>query len=148
MRTVAVLNQKGGVGKTTVTLGLASGADASSEYSFVTELLFQVANIGSTALTHVQVRDRLNHTFPAPAEFVVLEPPVASLGLTGNPNFDGNADAHLLLGEDTLASGDSGTIRVVIGFNAAGSKALGDVSFGVSVSGSSPTGGVKDVQAG
>ncbi|MEZ5295620.1 MAG: ParA family protein [Ilumatobacteraceae bacterium] len=37
-RTVAVLNQKGGVGKTTVTLGLASAADAARRKVLVVDL--------------------------------------------------------------------------------------------------------------
>ncbi len=99
---------------------LRSGADAATEYTFVTELQFVVANIGPTALAQVQVRDRLNQTFPPPANFLVLEAPVASLGLAANPNFSGNSDSSLLLGHDILASGDSGTIAVVVGFNAGG----------------------------
>ena len=43
-RTVAVLNQKGGVGKTTVTLGLASAADAAGRRVLVVDLDPQAAS--------------------------------------------------------------------------------------------------------
>jgi uncharacterized repeat protein (TIGR01451 family) len=53
-------------------------------------------------LTNVQVQDDLTPTFGPTATFAVISAPIASAGLTTNPNYNGSTDINLLSGANTV----------------------------------------------
>ncbi len=80
MATVAVLNQKGGVGKTTVTLGLASAADAAGRRVLVIDLDPQASSSWVLGVDP--------DTFPAAAPATDREPVTVAEVLDGRPLAD------------------------------------------------------------
>ena len=71
-----------------------------------------VENTGDVALSNLQVTDDLTSTFAAATSYSIVS--VLPGPFTINPGFDGDSDTNLLAGTDTLASGDSGVITLVI----------------------------------
>ncbi len=81
-------------------------------------LVFAVENLGSAALTDVQVTDDLASTFPAPVTFSIQAGPVASGTLTANGGFNGSGDINLLnAAASTLATGASDSVSLTVRFN-------------------------------
>jgi LPXTG-site transpeptidase (sortase) family protein len=71
-----------------------------------------VENTGDVALYNLQVTDDLASAFASATSYSVVS--VLPGPFTLNSNFDGEADINLLGGTDTLDSGDSGTITLVV----------------------------------
>jgi LPXTG-site transpeptidase (sortase) family protein len=71
-----------------------------------------VENFGTTVLNNVQVSDDLSTTFAAPTTFTVQS--LTSADFTVNAGYDGNGDANLLAGTDSLAAGANGNITLVV----------------------------------
>ena len=69
-------------------------------------------NLGSAALTNVQVVENLSATFPSPATFAIQTAPVAGADLTVNPAFNGSSDTNLLTASSS--SLNLGASRTVI----------------------------------
>jgi uncharacterized repeat protein (TIGR01451 family) len=83
--------------------------------SFDVPITLTLENLGNVALQDVQVTDVLTGTFPAPATFSIASPP-ASPSLAVNPSYDGDADANLLAGSDSLAVGATATVSFTVRF--------------------------------
>ncbi len=78
-------------------------------------LEFVVENLGTEALTDVQVTDDLASTFPAPVTFSVQAGPSATGSLTANGGFNGSGDINLLnAGASTLATGASASVTLTV----------------------------------
>jgi LPXTG-site transpeptidase (sortase) family protein len=71
-----------------------------------------VLNTGNVTLSNIQVTDDLNTAFPAPASFNVVT--LMSGTFSVNNNYNGDTDINLLTGSDTLNTGDSGIITLVV----------------------------------
>lgn len=106
MRTVAVLNQKGGVGKTTVTLGLASAAVAAGAKVLVVDLDPQGAS--SWVLGHDQATDE--EGYPTLADLLATEPATADVR-TARTTSAWHPDLQLLTGDRRLQDFESGSLR-------------------------------------
>ncbi|MEM7082061.1 MAG: OmpA family protein [Pseudomonadota bacterium] len=96
----------------------------------------RVENFGDVPLSGVQITDDFSATFPAPAVFAIQS--VTSTDLAVNPAFDGRADTNLLLGNDQLVVGSSGTVSVVLLITPG--DALGTFNNTAVGSGTSPVG--------
>ncbi len=71
-----------------------------------------VENTGDVALYNLQVTDDLASTFATATSYTVVS--VLPGPFIVNANFDGDSDINLLTGTDTLDSGNSGTITLVV----------------------------------
>lgn len=96
---------------------------------------FVVKNYGTKDLTNIQIAEDLEAAFPAPTLFTVTS--VLSSDLSVNADFDGSAHKDLLAGTDTLLSGESATITLVV--NVTPAKA-GPFNNMATVSGETSTG--------
>ena len=107
------------------TLGLAKDLVsvveiAPTEFDVTFDLLLNNLS-ASQAATNVQIVEDLNATFSGANSWSLTSATPGTL-LALNPNYDGNTDTNLLAGTDTLATGASDTIRLLIrvdtgGFN-------------------------------
>lgn len=103
MRTVAVLNQKGGVGKTTVTLGLASAAAAAGQRVLVADLDPQAAS------TWVLGRDP-GAGAPSLADLLSAEPTAAAVRAAVVTSAWSDA-VHVLPADPSLQGLESGPLK-------------------------------------
>ncbi len=71
-----------------------------------------IRNAGDVTLTDVQLTDDLSTAFNGADAYTVNS--VTSADLAVNPAFDGASDQNLLLGNDTLAIGASGTLVIAL----------------------------------
>jgi|GEM_PF-1064400 len=83
-----------------------------SNYSLTYRL--NVANTGDTALADTQVEDKLATTFAAAKAWTVEAVTVSNGDCTASTTFNGDSDAGLLSGTDTLATGTSCVIDVKV----------------------------------
>ncbi|MBT8057579.1 MAG: DUF11 domain-containing protein [Gammaproteobacteria bacterium] len=87
-------------------LGVAKQAEPvvdNLDGTFSVKLTMYLENLGNVVLNNVQVSDDLRAVFPEPSAFEISE--LASLDLSVNPGFDGDADINMLLGTDSLDPG-------------------------------------------
>jgi uncharacterized repeat protein (TIGR01451 family) len=68
-----------------------------------------IKNMGITKLTDIQATDDLRGPFIWSPSFAVQD--IRSNDLTPNPAYDGKQDTNLLMGDDTLDVGESGTVE-------------------------------------
>jgi len=68
-----------------------------------------IKNMGITKLTEIQAADDLRGPFRWSLSFAVQD--IRSNDLTPNPAYDGKQDTNLLMGDDTLDVGESGTVE-------------------------------------
>ncbi len=94
-----------------ITKSVASIATVSTGTYNVTFSLV-VKNTGNVPLANVQVTDNLNLTFPLPTTYSVVS--INSATLSVNPLYNGNSNINMLVGSDTMAVGQEGTITLVV----------------------------------
>lgn len=100
-------------------LGLAkevvpNSAKVVSPGVFEVSFLLTYKNLGAIPATNVQITDDLEATFPSPVTFVVTALPNTNGGLNPNPGYDGITDTRLLVGNQSLAAGQSGTVTLTV----------------------------------
>lgn len=105
-------------------IGLAKEADTPElqpDGSYNVSFLFTVQNLGNTKLTNVQVADSMIATFPAPAHFTIIVPPVSTGTLTPNSNYNGMNDVNLLVDTASYVNvGMTETISLVVNIKTVG----------------------------
>lgn len=90
--------------------------DDNGDGTFTANFVLSLENVGNEPMVNLQVADNL---FLAPSNFPTGSTVVigaATGGLTPNGSFDGNSDANLLSGTDTLAVNGIGTVALAITF--------------------------------
>ncbi|MGB0843453.1 MAG: hypothetical protein ACPGVN_01775 [Alphaproteobacteria bacterium] len=111
--------------------GMSIGEPGQFDVTF--ELI--VANLGGETLSQVQVSDDLSFLFGSDAILIdVTEPILDNINLTaGNSAYNGSSNPDLLLGQDVLEGGATGTIRFSARFEASSGIALSSQAFGQAV---------------
>ncbi|MEZ5341710.1 MAG: hypothetical protein R2706_09715 [Acidimicrobiales bacterium] len=90
--------------------------------TFTVDYSVVIENTGNESLAGVQVVDDLASNFPGGYTVSGL----TSLTLGVDPAFDGNTSQNLLLGSDSLAVGDRGTIKFSVTFLPASTASIGN----------------------
>jgi len=83
--------------------------------SFQTVYSFNVANIGNSVGSNVQLVDNLNSTFPLPMTYTVVGLN-ANSPLTVNSSYDGNSTIALLSGTNSLNPSQSSVVTLTVNF--------------------------------
>jgi LPXTG-site transpeptidase (sortase) family protein len=73
---------------------------------------FYIENFGTVTVSQLQVVDDLTAAFPLPTTFTVQS--ISSTQFTENSAYNGSSDTNLLTGDDSLNSGQSGTITLIV----------------------------------
>jgi len=127
-------------------IGVAKQASAVTDNgngSYTTTISLSLENLGNVSLSNVQVTDSLSGVFTNPATFTVGAVQTTG-GLTANNNYDGDNDANLLAGSDSLAVGATATVAFDINFTPNG--ASGPFNNSAAATGQSPGGsGTTDI---
>lgn len=100
-----------GAAKTPIAVTLEPNGSYDVTYAVVVE------NLGTFALSNVQLTDDLTATFPLPVTFQVVAGPQTNGVVAGNPAFNGITNINLLAPGQTLTPGQKDTIIFVVNVN-------------------------------
>jgi uncharacterized repeat protein (TIGR01451 family) len=92
--------------------------DPANALAFEVTFTLRLANMGNVPLTNVNAVDHLATTFPPPLSYTVTS--LSSADFTVNGSYDGNANANLLAGGNSLALAQTGAIQLVVHVVSAG----------------------------
>ena len=102
---------------------------------------FNLANLGNTIGTNVQLVDNLNNTFPAPITYTVLGV-TANSPLTSNAAYDGNTTVAMLSGTNSLNPLQNSIVTLTVNFspNSTTLTTLSNSGVGSTANNPDPTG--------
>jgi gliding motility-associated-like protein len=133
--TIIVGTPKIAVAKTVVSTIKTNATTYQSVFSF------NLANLGNTIGTNVQLVDNLNNTFPAPITYTVVGV-TANSPLTSNAAYDGNTTVAMLSGTNSLNPLQNSIVTLTVNFspNSTTLTTLSNSGVGSTANNPDPTG--------